>query len=87
MGVVVVDPEEEGLRAVARREPLEDPRVHVGRADARVDALGDVAAGVLGFVNAILNPETWARVLAIIGGAVLAMVGFYMVWQSTASEA
>jgi len=51
------------------------------------DALGDVAAGVLGFVNAILNPETWARVLAIIGGAVLAMVGFYMVWQSTASEA
>lgn len=42
--------------------------------------------GLAAFLAAILNPETWARVLAIFAGAVLAMVGFYMVWQST-SEA
>ena len=54
-----------------------------GSALAGMDSLGQIAAAVLAFVTSVLNPATWARVFAIIGGAILSMVGFWMVWQST----
>lgn len=54
-----------------------------GGARAGVDSLGQIAAAVVEFVAALINPETWARVLAILAGAVLVMAGGYMLWQST----
>lgn len=60
------------------------PNVGIGGAvgDA-VDSVGDGLAAIGSFVAAVLNPENWARILAIFGGAVLALFGAYMVWQAT----
>ncbi len=54
-----------------------------GGARGGLDAMGQIAASVVAFVTTILNPETWARIVAIFGGAILSLIGFYMVWQST----
>lgn len=43
----------------------------------------DMGTAIVGFIAALMNPETWARIFAIIGGAILTMVGGYMLWQST----
>jgi len=39
-------------------------------------ALGDI-------VRFILNPENWARVLAVFGGAILVLIGLYILWSAT----
>lgn len=60
------------------------PNVGVGGAiGGAIDTVGDGLAAVGDFVAAILNPENWARIFAIFGGAVLALVGLYMVWSAT----
>lgn len=45
--------------------------------------IGDWGAALVAFFTAILNPENWARILAIIGGAILTLVGAYWVWASS----
>lgn len=43
----------------------------------------DVAAAAVDFLGTLTDPETWARILAIIGGAIMVGIGFRMVWEST----
>lgn len=60
------------------------PTVGIGGAIGGVfEGINAVGAGVIAFVGAILNPENWARILAIFGGAILALIGGWMVWSST----
>lgn len=55
--------------------------INAGRGAA--DSILGWGEAIVAFVTAILNPETWARVFAILAGALLTMVGGYMLWQST----
>lgn len=48
-----------------------------------LDSTAQAAAGVAEIAGALLDPANWARILAILGGAILTMIGAYMVWQST----
>lgn len=72
---------EQAPGATAGSVPIFGPLT--GGARTAADAAISTAESVAEFVNAILNPETWARVFAIIGGAIMAMIGGYMLWQST----
>lgn len=45
--------------------------------------IDDTAKTTVDVAAAVLNPGNWARILAIVGGGVLVLVGGYMVWQST----
>lgn len=54
-----------------------------GGARGAADAALSWTDAVAQFFGALINPETWARVLAILAGAILTMIGGYMLWQST----
>ncbi len=45
--------------------------------------LGDWGGAIVAFFTAVLNPENWARILAIVGGFILTMIGAYWVWASS----
>lgn len=46
-------------------------------------SVANMGTAVVAFVTAILNPENWARILALFGGAIIAAIGAFMLWQST----
>lgn len=56
----------------------------MGPLDAFTSSKGDNwGAAIVEFVAAILNPETWVRVAALVLGFIMAGAGAYMIWTTT----
>lgn len=51
--------------------------------DKGIGAVADWGKAIVDFVGAIVNPETWARVAAMVLGVIMAFFGAYMIWTTT----